>query len=74
MKTPSAPASQVKILGSAEGIHITNAQVGDQVAVRTMDGRVVYSRKMTSQQADISLKPNTFYMIKVADKVVKVRL
>ena len=74
VKTPSAPASQVKILGSAEGIHITNAQVGDQVAVCTMDGRAVYSRKMTSQQADISLKPNTFYMIKVADKVVKVRL
>jgi len=71
---PAATPSNVKILGSAEGIHITNATPGDQVTVCTLDGRTVYSRRMTGHQADVALKSNTLYIIKVADKVVKVRL
>lgn len=71
---PAATPSNVKILGSAEGIHITNATPGDQVTVCTLDGRTVYSRRMTGHQADVALKANTLYIIKVADKVVKVRL
>ena len=66
--------SQVKILGSADGIHITNAQPGDVVSVYGMDGRMVRTVKMRSQQADIALKANSLYIIKVADRVVKVRL
>lgn len=66
--------SQVKILGSADGIHVANAQPGDVVAVYAMDGRLVRSVKMRSQQADIALKSNSLYIIKVADRVVKVRL
>ena len=69
-----APASQVKVLGTANGIHITNAQVGDKVAIYSMDGRLVRSQKMQSQQADIALKSSSLYIVKVADKVVKVRL
>ena len=71
---PAETPSQVKILGSADGIHITNANPGDQVAVYGMDGRLVTSRKLSSRQADIALKGNSLYIIKVADKVVKVRL
>ena len=71
---PAATPSNVKILGSADGIHITNATPGDQVTVCTLDGRTVYSRRMTGHQADVALKSNTLYIIKVADKVVKVRL
>ena len=66
--------SQVKILGYADGIHITNAQPGDVVSVYGMDGRLVRTVKMHSQQADIALKTNCLYIIKVADRVVKVRL
>lgn len=66
--------SQVKILGSADGIHVANAQPGDVVSVYGMDGRLVRTVKMRSQQADIALKTNCLYIIKVADKVVKVRL
>ena len=66
--------SQVKILGYADGIHISNAQPGDVVSVYGMDGRLVRSVKMHSQQADIALKNNSLYIIKVADRVVKVRL
>ena len=66
--------SQVKILGYADGIHITNAQPGDVVSVYGMDGRLVRTVKMHSQQAVIALKANSLYIIKVADRVVKVRL
>ena len=66
--------SQVKILGYADGIHISNAQPGDVVSVYGMDGRLVRTVKMRSQQADIALKGNSLYIIKVADRVVKVRL
>ena len=71
---PAASQSQARILGSASGIHIANANIGDKVIVCGMDGRVVYSRTMDSSQADIALSPNTLYIVKVADKVVKVRL
>ena len=71
---PAETPSQVKILGSADGIHITNATPGDQVAVYGMDGRLVTSQKLSNRQADIALKGNSLYIIKVADKVVKVRL
>jgi hypothetical protein len=64
----------VKILGYADGIHISNAQSGDVVSVYGMDGRLVRTVKMRSQQADIALRGNSLYIIKVADRVVKVRL
>ena len=66
--------SQVKILGYADGIHVADAQPGDVVSVYGMDGRLVRTVKMRSQQADIALKTNCLYIIKVADRVVKVRL
>ena len=72
--TPAVAASQVKILGTANGIHITNATVGDRVAVYTMDGSLVHSLTMSGQQADIALAANKVYVVRVADKVVKVRL
>ena len=71
---PVATPSQVKVLGSADGIHITNAKAGDIVTVYGMDGRMVHSQKLSGQQADIALKSNTLYIIKVADKVIKVKL
>jgi hypothetical protein len=73
-ETPAAARSEVKILGSAEGIHITNAKAGDRIAVSTLDGRTVYSQTMTGSQADIALKSGQLYIIKVADKVLKVKL
>ena len=73
-QAPAATPSKALILGSAEGVHIANAKAGDQVTVCGVDGRVVYSRKLSGTYADISLKPNTLYIIKVADKVVKVKL
>ncbi len=72
--TPAAAPSKVKVLGSADGIHITNANPGDVVSVYGMDGRMVYNQKLSGTQADIALKSNTLYIIKVADKTIKVKL
>lgn len=67
-------ASQPKVLGTMNGLRITNANAGDQVTVYGLDGRVVSSQKLGGSQADITLKPDAVYIIKVADKVVKVKL
>ena len=66
--------SKVKILGTANGIHIANANAGDQVKVYGMDGSLVHTQNLGGNHADINLKPDTLYIIKVADKVVKVKL
>ena len=67
---PSSP----KILGSANGIHVTNARKGDVVNIYTTDGRLLRSQKLTGSQADINLNSGTLYIIKVGTKTVKVRL
>ena len=65
---------QVKILGTNNGIHISNANAGDQVGIYTADGKLVRSEKMKGQSADIALQSNALYIIKVGSKTVKVRL
>lgn len=70
----TVPASQVKILGTANGLHITNANAGDVVTVCTADGRIVHTQTMKSHQADIALKSDVLYIVKVGAKVIKVRL
>ena len=74
IQAPAQSQSHIRILSSAEGIHIANAQPGDHVAVYNMDGRLVRSQKLTDTNADIALKTGSLYIIKVADKVLKVRL
>ena len=66
--------SSVKVLGSANGIHITNAAAGTPVYVYTADGRLMHSERLKAASADIALKRNTLYIIKVGNKTVKVRL
>lgn len=70
----SMPASQVKILGAANGIHVTNAHAGDVVQIYTSDGRMVCSQRLSGHQADISLQADTLYIVKVAGKTIKIRL
>lgn len=67
-------ASAVKVLGMQGGIRVNNAKVGDVVMVYSADGRLLKSYKMSSAQADIVLGGKTLYIVKVADKTVKVRL
>ena len=66
--------SEVRILGKAGGISVQNAKAGDLVQVYTIDGRLVQSQKLGSNQAEITLDSKALYIVKVAGKVVKVRI
>ena len=69
-----ASRSQVRILATAGGIHVTGAAAGQTVTVCNAEGQLVRQQRLTSAQADITLPAGQMYIIKVADKVVKVRL
>ena len=66
--------SKVKILGTAEGLHITNAADGDRMEVYNAEGRLLTARTISTRQADIALPAGQLYIVKVGAKVVKVRL
>ena len=67
-------ASEVRILAKAGGISVRNAKAGDMVHIYSADGRLLQSQQLGSDQGEIALDGKTLYVIKVADKVVKVRL
>ena len=74
INSPKQQASQARILGKEGGISVQNAQEGDLLQVYTPDGMLLHSQKLQAGQADIALDSKTLYIVKVADKVVKVRL
>ena len=67
-------ASKVRILGREGGISVQNAKAGDMLQVYSADGRLLQSQKLHTNQTEISLPSKTLYIIKIADKVVKVRI
>ena len=74
VRTADKAASQVKVLARQGGVSVSGASVGDQVQVFTADGRLLLSQKMSSSSADLKLSGKAVYIVKVADKTVKVRL
>lgn len=70
----SENVSQAKILGTEYGIYVTNAKAGDLLYVYDEAGRLVRSRKMSSSHEEISLQRGQLYIVKLGQKVVKVRL
>ena len=74
VQTLEKAATQPKVLGREGGVSIQNAKAGDLVQVYSIDGRLLQSQKLSSSQADIQLGSKALYIIKVADKTVKVRL
>lgn len=67
-------ADQPKVLGTMGGLRICNANAGDIVNVYAADGRLLCTQKLSGPQADISLGSGALYIVKVGQKVVKVRL
>ena len=64
----------MRILGKEGGISVQNAKAGDLLQIYSVDGRLLQSQKLSSDKAEIALASKTLYIIKVADKVLKVRL
>ncbi len=67
-------ASEVRILGKEGGISVRNAKAGDMIHIYSADGQLLHSQKLNSQETDIALSSKKLYIIKAADKVLKVRL
>ena len=67
-------SSDVRVLGQAGGISVRNAKAGDMLYIYTPDGRLLQSQQLSSSQTEVALDAKALYIIKVADKVVKVRL
>ena len=67
-------ASEVRILGMEGGISVRNAKAGDMIHIYSADGQLLHSQKLNSQETDIALSSKKLYIIKAADKVLKVRL
>lgn len=67
-------AAQPKVLGTKGGLYITNATAGDIVTVYGIDGQMVHQQKLSGSETYISLRSDALYIVKVAAKVVKVRL
>ncbi|MBQ9186726.1 MAG: hypothetical protein IJ144_02740 [Prevotella sp.] len=66
--------SEVKLLGIAGGIRVVGAQAGDKLEVYGVDGRMVSSQTLSGRQTDIALDSKALYIVKVANKVIKIRL
>ena len=67
-------ASQVRILGRTGGISVRGAKAGDVLQVYSADGILQSSQQLHSEETEVALPGKALYIIKVADKVLKVRL
>ncbi len=64
----------IRVLGRTGGVSVRNAKAGDMLYVYTTDGQLLQSQRLNSSQTEVALESKALYIIKVADKVVKVRL
>ena len=64
-------SSEIKIIGTANGVRVTGAKIGDIVNVYSEDGLMLKTVQILSRQTDIDLKGNGVFIIKIGDKVVK---
>lgn len=66
--------SKVKVLGYDGGIVVDHASEGQTVSVYTLDGRLVRSVTIKHAQHTIPLTAGQVYIVKVAEKTIKIRL
>ena len=69
----SMKASAVRIQGTSFGARVTNATIGDMIHVYTTDGILQKAVKAETDRIDIPLERDNVYIIKVADKTLKLR-
>ena len=66
--------SKVRVLGYDGGIVVDHASEGQTVNVYTLDGRLVRSVTIKHAQHTIPLTAGQVYIVKVAEKTIKIRL
>lgn len=66
--------SSINIQGTSFGVRVSNAESGGIIRVYTDDGKLVKTVLIESSQMDIPLDKGKIYIIKVREKVLKVKL
>ena len=66
--------SKVRVLGSDDGIVVDHAPIGQTISVYTLDGRLIRSVAVRHAQHMIPLPARQIYIVKVAEKTIKIRL
>jgi len=66
--------SDVRITGSQGMVHVEGTAPGDAITVYDMEGRVVKDVQASGRATDIRLEEDATYIIRVAEKVVKIFL
>ena len=67
------PISPITVLGKRGGITVTNAD-GQILSVFNAKGQQLFTRQLEGDQTSISLAEGQLYIVKVGDKVMKIRL
>ena len=68
----NAQASRIKVQGHRGTLRITGATEGDDIRVYTTDGTLVTQESAEESDTEITLPTGQVYIVKVADKVVKI--
>ena len=66
--------SKVRVLGSDDGIVVDHAPIGQTISVYTLDGRLIRSVAVRHAQHTILLPAGQIFIVKVAEKIIKIRL
>lgn len=66
--------SIVNIQGTSFGVRIANVEPDEPIRIYSQDGKLLQSVKSAGNQMDIPLPRNNVYVIKVCEKVMKVRI
>ncbi|MBP3789792.1 MAG: hypothetical protein J6I52_09255 [Prevotella sp.] len=66
-------ASPVKVLGKRGGIIVNNAD-GKQLSIFNAKGQQLLTQQVKGEQASVELAEGQLYIVKVGDKVMKIRL
>ena len=70
----SAHANDVKVTGKDDAIIISGMRQGDDIAVYTTDGVLVVRQVASAENISITVDADEVYIVKVAEKVVKIRM
>ena len=70
-RTEAAP---MHIVATTHGLSVSGAKGGERVTVYSIDGRQLGQQTLAGANATIELAPGQFYIVRVGEKVVKVRM
>ena len=68
----AATASRIKVQGHQGIISISGATEGEAITIYTLDGAMVANATATAEMTSIEVTTQQVYIVKVADKVVKI--